>query len=146
MPVGRRAPLEVISQMTTMRSQGMTYQQIANEIGFNRRTVSHYLTPGLYQKHRERQRKAWREKRSLRRLLVKGKYVTVIKRPKPDLSHCELCLKKVSRLEWHHWDDNYPEQGLWLCNRCHKFCECLEYGLGVDHIEKYSKFKEIIKC
>lgn len=40
----------------------------------------------------------------------------VKKPPKPML--CTLCGRK-SHLIYHHWQDDAPEIGLWICNRCH---------------------------
>jgi len=40
----------------------------------------------------------------------------VNKPPKPML--CTLCGRK-SYLTYHHWQDDKPEIGLWICNPCH---------------------------
>lgn len=40
----------------------------------------------------------------------------VNKPPKPTI--CSLC-KRTSHLAYHHWEDEKPEIGLWVCNRCH---------------------------
>lgn len=40
----------------------------------------------------------------------------VHKPPKPFL--CILCSRR-SHLIYHHWEDDKPDIGLWICNRCH---------------------------
>ena len=56
-----------------------------------------------------------------RRSLLGGKWKHLLKRQYP--SSCELCGKKVKLLHYHHWDDEHPEMGIWLCPACHRFAE-----------------------
>jgi len=57
------------------------------------------------------------------------------KRPKP--LNCKLCEKKVQRMHWHHWDDEHPEFGLWLCWFCHGSAERIDMNL----LEKYLELR-----
>ncbi len=72
--------------------------------------------------------------------IVDGKHVflkTPYKRPKPVLSECELCGRIFQTLGYHHWDDDNPSIGLWLCFSCHMFAERVDYG----EIEYYYRLK-----
>ena len=66
-------------------------------------------------------------------LEVRGKVIRVIKRPYPDNSLCELC-KKQRTLGYHHWDDDHPERGMWVCISCHHKAEGLERGWSVSYL------------
>lgn len=48
------------------------------------------------------------------------------KRNKPD--KCELCGRLTESLGYHHWNDETPSIGLWLCYPCHIFAEIVEKG------------------
>lgn len=61
------------------------------------------------------------------------------KRPRPRV--CELC-GVVSRLEYHHWDEEDFSKGLWLCWRCHTFAEGVDAGLSEDN---YLRLKQKIE-
>lgn len=68
---------------------------------------------------------------------VDGKFVLLIarhKRPKPD--ECELCGRE-RRLSYHHWEDDNPSWGLWLCHTCHRFAESVDQGT----VNKYLQLK-----
>lgn len=72
--------------------------------------------------------------------VIDGKHVflkTPYKRPKPALSECELCGWTSEALNYHHWDDDDPSVGLWLCYSCHMFAERLDYG----EVEFYYRLK-----
>ena len=112
-----------------------------------------------YQKNREyaisnpERRKKWckdyrdanKEKIAIRerqtRLEVNGKKITIKKRIYPNF--CELCGKEQpKKLNYHHWDDNNPHFGMWICVRCHTFAEKLEEGIKP---EAYFALKEKIE-
>lgn len=57
--------------------------------------------------------------------------------------YCELCEKpRKDWLHYHHWDDDAPEYGLWLCPSCHKFAEVVESFGDQDVRAKYLVLKE----
>ena len=60
--------------------------------------------------------------------LRNGKTVLVNRRPKPD--HCEVCGSPTNKLSWHHWIDDEPEKGVYVCLFCHIIAET------IDHMEK----------
>lgn len=75
-------------------------------------------------------------------LFSKGKYYTGLNK-RPYTGYCELCGKKQDkRLCYHHWDDNKPDMGIWMCNPCHWFVEGIERGL---QLRKYLDLKEKIE-
>lgn len=78
------------------------------------------------------------------RLSVNGKRIRIKKREYPINQKCELCNRKKKRLGYHHWDNNQPELGMWICVRCHHVAEALE-DLGKNLVKKYFKLKEEIK-
>lgn len=67
----------------------------------------------------------------------KGEKVRIFglnKRPYPNF--CELCGKPQQKgLQYHHWDKNNPNLGIWVCCGCHRFCERVDKGM----VETYQK-------
>ena len=50
----------------------------------------------------------------------------VDKSPYPADNRCPFCRKVQHRsLQWHHWDDECPEIGFWVCISCHARIEAL---------------------
>lgn len=73
---------------------------------------------------------------------VKGKWMSITKRQCPE--KCEICKRKRAyRLGYHHWDDNNPSKGLWLCIRCHRIAEALDHPEKV--VNKYLALKQEIE-
>ena len=81
----------------------------------------------------------WARKRRLSK--GDGTYIYVEKRDYPEDNNCELCRKHPTKLEYHHWDGNWPEAGLWLCIHCHKIAEAYERGA----ISKYLQLKQAVE-
>ena len=49
-----------------------------------------------------------------------GRLIRVNK--KPFLGVCELCDAKYDmNMVYHHWNDENPDDGIWICRRCHMF-------------------------
>jgi|SRR3972149_2460894 len=77
------------------------------------------------------------------KLVVNGKLYYINKRPHTDI--CELCNKKIDkRMQWHHWDDDKLEMGMWICTSCHSFAEKIE-ECGESIVTKYLGLKEKIR-
>lgn len=75
-----------------------------------------------------------------------GKHLYILKRAYPTDCCCELCEKKIKRLNYHHWGEvNLGEDvlvcGMWLCNVCHSYVHRTEDGYAI----KYTKLKEKIE-
>uniref|UniRef100_A0A6M3JJM6 Putative HNH endonuclease n=1 Tax=viral metagenome TaxID=1070528 RepID=A0A6M3JJM6_9ZZZZ len=78
-----------------------------------------------------------------KRLRVNGKTISVNKRPKT--IGCEMCGEIVNRLEYHHWDDEHPCLGLWLCWNCHRIAEGVDKNLHFIYLrEKESMVLETL--
>lgn len=71
-------------------------------------------------------------------LIVNGKHRRVNKRPRPE--ECELCSWEHKVLHYHHWDDDKPELGIWVCGRCHTIVGGFERGIT----DKYLELKSVI--
>jgi len=67
--------------------------------------------------------------------------IRVDKRDYPIGDICEICNKPTKRLWYHHWDDEFPAAGLWLCINCHGKAEAVESGF----LEVYSQLKEKVE-
>ncbi len=60
------------------------------------------------------------------------------------LGFCELCGKPIvdgKKKAYHHWDDELPAMGIWVCYLCHKTAEGIDSGV----VDKYSQIKAIIE-
>jgi len=133
-----KIPPEVEARVLGLRSQGKLYREIKSELNVSSTTLMRILNPKAYEKrilYRRRRKAFWVT------TIISGKKVNLRvngRRPKPD--ECELCHKKVKGrgLGWHHWDDEKPELGLWLCWSCHRFVGSIEKG---KH-EKYLRLKD----
>ena len=56
---------------------------------------------------------------------------------------CELCQGKVDRMHYHHWDDENPSLGLWLCPDCHRHAEGFDWALDrPDVLTRYADLKD----
>jgi len=94
-------------------------------------------------------RKRWGEKnkdyiteyRRLNVLYTNGGRIRVRKRKFEGFY--ELCGKIIEKRPfWHHWDDQHPEKGLWLCGKCHWLAESVEYDPNQQLMDKYKYLKE----
>ena len=140
MPRGKKLSSEVVARIYELNCLGKSWVKIATELGIGRTAV------GVYLRHKSPEALSlFRAKRQMHRkynrltTTINGvhKAYKVRKRPKPEC--CELCREEISKLLWHHWDDEHLEWGMWLCWRCHRFAEGVERGL---HEEAYINLKE----
>lgn len=80
-------------------------------------------------------------------LNTKGKvYIGLHKRPFPLNSQCELCSIELGKSCYHHFNDNNPSLGIWVCPTCDYLAE------GIDEIDKnpqkvdvYHRLKEEVE-
>jgi hypothetical protein len=89
-------------------------------------------------------------------LNVRGKRLENI-RKRPYTNHCEVCgrplgvgegsrdlsLISKNRGNYHHWNDEHPEKGIWVCQWCHWGIEAIDHGF--NHRDKYLNLKEAIE-
>lgn len=67
-------------------------------------------------------------------------YLVYAKRDKPEDSICELCHIRQC-YDYHHWDNNILDKGMWLCSYCHKFTRQFDiYGDTI--ISDYLRLKD----
>lgn len=66
---------------------------------------------------------------------------------------CELSGQKCFHLDYHHWDDNQPEKGVWTSYWPHKLCELVDVGQiplevcsKIPWAKKYLELKEEINA
>ena len=54
---------------------------------------------------------------------------------------CPLCENTKNKiLYWHHWDDNQPMKGMWLCPHCNAIVELEDRKL----VQKYIGLKAAV--
>ena len=61
---------------------------------------------------------------------------------RPYSETCEMCGQKKPRMNYHHWNDDKPSMGIWLCGPCHWFVEGVETGL---QLKTYLDLKQKIE-
>lgn len=73
-----------------------------------------------YQAHKEKVNARIRKYRHEHAILYRnGKGIFgVNKAPYPADKCCPYCGRK-RQLSWHHWDNDKPSKGVWICSRCH---------------------------
>lgn len=81
------------------------------------------------------------------RLGVRGKwYNNLHKRPYPLNGRCEICIAPLTKYDYHHWDDNNPSLGIWVCASCDYLAEGLdEMDRSPWKVEVYRRLKEEIE-
>ena len=56
--------------------------------------------------------------------------------------NCEICGYEKKRMSYHHWNDDKPSMGIWVCQACHWFVGGIDKGLLVD---KYIQLKQNVE-
>ncbi len=134
-----------IMAITKMNELGFTTTKISDLLKVSRLTVRDHLNPESYDIRREKSTVYQR-----RTILGTGTckanatvYKHLNKRPHPGI--CELCDKDKRLLHYHHWDDDYPEIGLWVCVKCHKIAGFYEGDFDVLRLMlKYVRLKAVL--
>ncbi|MBA7648823.1 hypothetical protein ES703_56613 [subsurface metagenome] len=132
--MARKLDPEVVAQILELRSQGLSYKKIALELKVSSGAVRNYSDPRMRKRLQRHRRQNWA---SVDMGGGKRRRVRARKRPRP--AACELCNTPRDRLNWHHWDDDHLEWGLWLCQPCHMFAEGVDRGLEVS---RYLELKD----
>lgn len=135
-----RISQEKEDQIHRMIAKGYTWERVAGVLGIGRTTVSRYLHP----EHRRyplkprwtprtpeegKQVRKDRRRMGILKLTLNGKRRSYHVKKRPWPSACELCHRGKKIYGWHHWNNEHPEIGMWLCVTCHTFVEGLERGL-----------------
>lgn len=118
-----------------LRNRGITYQKIATALGVSPRVVGNYVNPECTSA--SRRRTTLGTTINGRRVILTG----LNKRKRP--SSCELCGNEPKKmLYYHHWLNDFPSVGMWLCYRCHMLAEVIDKKTAL--IEQYKKLKNTI--
>lgn len=72
----------------------------------------------------------------------RGNPIRIKTSKRPHTLTCEMCHNSTKQSQYHHWDDEHPEWGIWVCCICHMFCEGIENGLT---FEQYSTLKKKVE-
>jgi len=115
-----------------LRQRGVSYSKIGIALGVSDVCAYHYAEPGrLNDYNRQTQLKT----------TVDGQVVIFTGLNKRSFTHfCELCGGHIKvKFCYHHWLDDFPELGMWLCFKCHQLAETLD-NLS-DLIPKYLQLK-----
>lgn len=128
----------------TRRPYIITNCEVCGKLFLGKRINSRHCSPFCMNKHyRDAHKEQFRNYCRHHILWLKdGTFKIINKRPWTGI--CELCGKPYFRMDWHHWDDNHPEWGLWLCIPCHRLVELFESHYKTELIEKYKKLKEMM--
>jgi len=119
-------------QIELMSKCGLTRKDISDITGVSETQLARILKPEYTH---DRDRRYYREYARKYLIKINGKSVRVNKRPRPD-NACEICGKTVrKRLHYHHWDDEHPEYGIWVCGSCHHLCWFVENSLHTKYLE-----------
>lgn len=74
-----------------------------------------------------------------------GRYWTGLNKRTYPNGICELCSIKVDRMHYHHWDDDNPSLGLWLCPNCHRYAEGMDQVLNdPSMLDQYANLKATV--
>ena len=115
-----------------MRKAGLTYKEIGEAFGLSKQRIYQIETGKVTSgESAKRAKKKWHRQNIL---MINGKSVRVRKRKRPN-DTCEICGRVVNRLDYHHWDNNRPELGIWVCRSCHRGCGFSDKGLHNKYIE-----------
>lgn len=87
-----------------------------------------------WKKHKQYYREHWLKTTEGKIRCVKKRHYT---------GYCELCGKENTRIGYHHWDDENPSKGLWVCMTCHWLCEATDKK-QLYVIQRYLKFKKAL--
>jgi len=122
-------------QVKTMKDEGLSIKEITEILGLSESRIR-YLNDPL----RKEKRKTYRNRYNRKHWIsTPNGRMRAEKRARPDT--CELCSKAVARLDYHHWDNEQPHLGLWLCISCHIFAGRVDN----DMVNKYLDLKGSIR-
>ncbi len=83
------------------------------------------------------------EYRRNNRLNFNGRTITIKKRIFK--GYCELCGLNNTKLNYHHWDNNNPAKGVWVCHYCHMAVEKIDKGIYIKYLEIRNQVEELFE-
>lgn len=115
-----------------MRQKGLSYKQIGDALGVTDVCIYGYINPG---------RRTDTNRHTMLGTTIDGKSIVLTGLHKREYTRvCELCGKGPrKRLYYHHWLDDFPWIGMWLCFKCHMLAESIDEKR--DMLDKYLKLK-----
>lgn len=118
-----------------LRQRKYTYRQIGSAIGVSNTCVYAYVNPGRINDS---------DRITQLGTSINGKHVVITGLHKREYTRkCELCDKlPKKRLYYHHWLDDFPGVGMWLCFKCHMLAESVDERSEL--IDKYVELKNSI--
>lgn len=97
-----------------------------------------------YEDHKEERITYSKQHRRLHRVCGKGNNPQIYGVNKPLYpidERCEYCHRvSFKSLHWHHWSDDVPEDGFWVCQGCHRHIEFL-FRHATDKTKFINDFK-----
>jgi len=130
----RKVTEDLKTKILGLNSQGLSPESIAPRVGVGsnavRRCLRETKSPGV---SKLKKRFYNRDKVFTSVDGVHRGYRVPGRRLRP--TSCELCKQDSKRVEWHHWDDNHLEHGMWLCLKCHTGAEFIEHGMDRLYLE-----------
>lgn len=121
-----------------LRQRGIPYRDISMALGVSQKTIHGYVDSQYSGNARDLLR------RTVLGTVIDGKHVLLTGLSKREHTiKCELCDKvPLKRLYYHHWLDDFPSVGMWLCYKCHMLAEAIDEK--VELIDEYIKLKNYI--
>jgi len=122
-----------------LRQKGIPYRAIGKALGVSCTCIYQYVYPDrVNDSNRITQLST----------IVNGKRVVITGPHKREYTkRCELCDKlPKSKLYYHHWLDDFPNVGMWLCYKCHVFAEAIDEKRKLIDTYIQLKNKITIEC
>ena len=72
-------------------------------------------------------------------ILPKGEYKRAY------LGFCEVCGRAIldgEHKSYHHWDNELPAMGIWVCYKCHKIIEGVDEGISELYLKKKAEIEK----
>lgn len=122
-----------------LRQKGFSYQKIGDALGVSDVCAYGYADP--------------EGRAKTRRITQLGVMIDGVRtiitsiRKREYTRECELCHKRPKRrLYYHHWLNDFPQIGLWLCFKCHMLAETVDERRELIEVYVKLKNKVTVEC